>query len=401
MKKQVHTLICAVFVIILLLPGLPAFAASVQVSLPAFPVTLNGIQVENATRQYPLIVYKDITYFPMTFYDCGFLGLDTYYSNQTGLQISRRNKAFVPWSYNEYESVGSNPRVANAQLPAFPITVNGRTVENSQEEFPLLLYKDITYFPLTWRYAVNEFGWDYSFNETEGLVIHSFSEEEIEELLSNIYANDLHDIVGVISDNFKTSTWLDYSFRSYSRYENRLVGILSEHRPTGTMWYKEVTMTEVDDGDNTKNPKITGHYLLLSDKLYHSTDGKSWRNISASDFSFPKIPDIIALLAQLPKETYENARWDFYDGYPRLTLVFTEETPAYMPTVHEDGSTSPGAFNRHQFFIDLNGGCLRSYRASDVLFFIDDTGEMSMIAPSTTSYKIIDFNYSEFSIPKP
>jgi len=29
----------------------------------------------------------------------------------------------------------------------------------------------VTYFPLTWRFAANEFGWDYRFNQQEGLVI--------------------------------------------------------------------------------------------------------------------------------------------------------------------------------------------------------------------------------------
>ncbi|MDD3894930.1 MAG: DUF5050 domain-containing protein, partial [Syntrophomonadaceae bacterium] len=32
---------------------------------------------------------------------------------------------------------------------------------------------NITYFPMTWNYGVNEFGWDYSFDSNNGLVINS------------------------------------------------------------------------------------------------------------------------------------------------------------------------------------------------------------------------------------
>ena len=38
-------------------------AADVAVTLPDFPVTLNGTAIDNSYRQYPLLVYKNITYF--------------------------------------------------------------------------------------------------------------------------------------------------------------------------------------------------------------------------------------------------------------------------------------------------------------------------------------------------
>ena len=76
--------------------SVPAHAASgnVKVILPAFKVTLNRTVIENASNQYPLIVYKDITYFPMTYYDCRFLGLESVWNNSTGLKIA---KTGVDW----------------------------------------------------------------------------------------------------------------------------------------------------------------------------------------------------------------------------------------------------------------------------------------------------------------
>jgi hypothetical protein len=52
---------------------------NVRVTLPGFTVTLNGHMVENQYREYPLLVYKGITYFPMTWYDSRLLGLGGVY----------------------------------------------------------------------------------------------------------------------------------------------------------------------------------------------------------------------------------------------------------------------------------------------------------------------------------
>ena len=47
----------------------PVLAADVTVTLPSFPVTLNGVTIEQSQNQYPMLVYKDITYVPMTWAD--------------------------------------------------------------------------------------------------------------------------------------------------------------------------------------------------------------------------------------------------------------------------------------------------------------------------------------------
>ncbi len=66
---------------------MPAMAANVQATLPSFPVTLNGTVIDNSYRQYPLLVYNNITYFPMTHYDCRFLGVETEWTQANGLKI--------------------------------------------------------------------------------------------------------------------------------------------------------------------------------------------------------------------------------------------------------------------------------------------------------------------------
>lgn len=49
-------------------------------------------------------------------------------------------------------------------IPTFTVELNGQIVDNQFAQYPLIVYKDITYFPMTWRFAVDEFGWSYSFD---------------------------------------------------------------------------------------------------------------------------------------------------------------------------------------------------------------------------------------------
>ncbi len=145
-------------------------ATSVSVTIPTFKVRLNDVTVENAYNQYPLIVYKDITYFPMTYYDSRFMGLESLWDNTTGLEIV---KTGGNWDYHKYQSPNKNSRLYSAQVAPFKIVVNGQLIDNKLETYPLLLFRNITYFPLTWRYAVNEFGWQYAFDTNLGLEIRT------------------------------------------------------------------------------------------------------------------------------------------------------------------------------------------------------------------------------------
>lgn len=144
--------------------------SSVKVFLPTFKVSLNGVAIENSNSQYPLIVYNDITYFPMTYYDSRFMGLESLWDSKNGLAII---KTGANWSYKKYETSAKNVSAYTAQVAPFKISVNGKIIENIKEKYPLLLFRNVTYFPLTWRFAVDEFGWKYTFNQNNGLVINS------------------------------------------------------------------------------------------------------------------------------------------------------------------------------------------------------------------------------------
>lgn len=165
--------ISAVIVCVLLLCILPgqaeAAGTSVRVALPGFDVTLSWTTFSNDYSKYPLLVYKDITYFPMTYYDCRLLGLTTSWSAAEGLSIDRNDEA--PSVYLREVQGAKNAKTLTAQIADGKIRVNGKTIDNSREEYPLLVFRDVTYFPLTWRFAVEEFGWGYHFDAEEGLFV--------------------------------------------------------------------------------------------------------------------------------------------------------------------------------------------------------------------------------------
>jgi len=151
--------------------ALPAVSAQqyVNVNLPAFKVTINDVVIDNSTRLYPVIVYKDITYMPLTYNDSRFLGLEAKWSSNSGIQVNKLNTQIA---YNPNQGI-SNSALNSFALPEFAVQVNGKNIDNNNEVYPFLTCRDITYFPLTWRYMVNELGWTSKFDSNNGLVVHS------------------------------------------------------------------------------------------------------------------------------------------------------------------------------------------------------------------------------------
>ena len=158
---------------------------TVSVTLPGFDVTLNGTVIDNTNSQYPLIVYKDITYVPMTYYDCRFLGLETIWSQEDGLSIVKTD---VTGAYHAYPAAKPNRTQDSAMIAPGKIAVNGKTIDNRQETYPLLLYRDVTYFPLTWRFAVDAFGWEYHFSPADGLSIQSSNTQSDTVSIDDMYS---------------------------------------------------------------------------------------------------------------------------------------------------------------------------------------------------------------------
>lgn len=201
MGKRVIGILVMIFTLITV-SLIPVNAANestkVTVTLPTFKVDLNSVSMDNRYSKYPLIVYKDITYFPMTYNDCRFLGLESKWNgNQDGLLIDATD---ITAAYSPYKTKEINLSSYKATIPNFPIKINGKLIDNSKEKYPLLTFRDITYFPITWRFAADELGWDYSFDSINGLAISSHNIHLLQSAVPNDRAIDTE--VMAIADGY-------------------------------------------------------------------------------------------------------------------------------------------------------------------------------------------------------
>lgn len=178
----------------------------VSIEIPKFDVTINGVKVDNVHSKYPFIVYNYVTYLPMT-WDCSkALGLQTSWSETEGIKILKTNET----GEIKMDSTGNNLLDAKylAIIPEFNIEVNGKKIDNSKEEYPILNFRYVTYFPLTWRFVVDEFGLKSDWDEQKGLSIsNDISEidfndnclekavrENINKATGGIYENEVRNI---------------------------------------------------------------------------------------------------------------------------------------------------------------------------------------------------------------
>ena len=53
------------------------------------------------------------------------------------------------------------------------LSINGKDVVAVNDPYPPIKFRNVIYFPLTWRYAHDEFGWEYHFDNETGLSINS------------------------------------------------------------------------------------------------------------------------------------------------------------------------------------------------------------------------------------
>nr|WP_210023537.1 MULTISPECIES: YHYH domain-containing protein [unclassified Paenibacillus] len=126
----------------------------VKAAIPSFSVVVNGQSVSNSLTRYPVIEYKDITYFPMTWNYTQALGIETKWDNEIGFVIRKTDNKAADLVLD----YGSTSSKLDAKGPDFNVFVNDVWIDNSKEQYPILVLNDVTYFPMTWYYAVDELG---------------------------------------------------------------------------------------------------------------------------------------------------------------------------------------------------------------------------------------------------
>lgn len=147
---------------------LPQAEAAMRADVVTGKVTLNGQVIDNKNAKYPLLTYSNITYFPMTYQLSRFMGVETDWNNAAkslNITAGGAQSAYVA-------ETGKAQRGSVSVTPAsYKISVNGAQINNKEEKYPIFNYNGITYFPLTWAYAVDAFGWSYQWDAENGLRI--------------------------------------------------------------------------------------------------------------------------------------------------------------------------------------------------------------------------------------
>lgn len=171
-KRLMQSLLALVCCAAIALGTVPTAEAAMRASVVTGKVTLNGQVIDNTTARYPLLLYSNITYFPMTYHLSRFMGVSADWNDESkALDITAGGARTAYIAETGKAQSGS----ASVTLPDYTIRVNGAQINNAEEKYPIFNYNGITYFPLTWAYAVDAFGWSYQWDAANGLRIDTGS----------------------------------------------------------------------------------------------------------------------------------------------------------------------------------------------------------------------------------
>ncbi len=139
---------------------LTAVGASEVAQIPDYDIVLSNSSVYYWDSVYPFLNYKGVTYFPMTYDYCRAMNLATSWVEGDGLYIAYNvTNGQVPI----YETT-KNTKNCEVVIPTYNIYINGRKIDNLNQEYPIFNFRGVTYFPMTYDYAVNEFAWTLGFD---------------------------------------------------------------------------------------------------------------------------------------------------------------------------------------------------------------------------------------------
>lgn len=80
-KRIIRSLLTIACCVTVALSAIPTAEAAMRASVVTGKVTLNGQVIDNKTAKYPLLIYSNITYFPMTYHLSRFMGVSADWNN--------------------------------------------------------------------------------------------------------------------------------------------------------------------------------------------------------------------------------------------------------------------------------------------------------------------------------
>lgn len=141
-------------------------------------LVLNGVNVNSSALEYPMLFFKEVVYLPISKemgVQSGFVTKWDETTKTLTIEKAEPKTAALP------SGVYAHPDKVKARVSTNPVAL-GTTVMKTGE-FPVLVYRDVTYVPLTWELTNTSFGWKSVHHPLMGLVIQSDATSSIEDVL--------------------------------------------------------------------------------------------------------------------------------------------------------------------------------------------------------------------------
>ncbi len=262
MNKLLYRFITFMLVIMFLFVGLncSAFADNTQsktvsITIPSFPVEVDYMAVDSQYMQYPLIVYNDITYFPLTWNWCHRMGLVSGYTQKDGLYIAKYYREYDVDKVDNggYQKAGNT---YSATIVDYPVFINGVQIDNAKEQYPLLNFRNVTYFPLTWRFVVDEFAWYKTWDNTKGLKVTLT--QDYDELEAGTYKRIRDYLINDYNDYAIVNRSIDYTVVTEDGVIKEGVHGLKSEKSLYQLDYANDNFTKIDSKDVQAKPYHSG-----------------------------------------------------------------------------------------------------------------------------------------------
>ena len=152
----------------------------VQAQISPFSHNIVFTDFYNYATEYPILLYKNVSYIPLTSSMCKELYLSCAFTPEDGLYVARGGGGTSTIGSERTQVLGAvdytNPADGNviAVIPEYSVYINGRKYEDA--EYPALNFRCITYIPLTYDIVRNEFDFEFEFdNEKKHLTLYGNS----------------------------------------------------------------------------------------------------------------------------------------------------------------------------------------------------------------------------------
>ncbi len=320
MKKltSLFLTICVVFTCISI-PAM-AWAKKATAHIPDYQIIIDDSVVYYADSLYPFLNYKGITYLPMTYEYARAMNLATGYLEGSAFMV-----AYNPCDDKlpVYETTLNHKNNTVLIPDGYSIYVNGKKVDNNNADYPLLNFKGVTYFPMTWEYAVDNFGWEISFGDgvfrinTENNTADRWSlveKRENDAVMSFYYCKDIP-----LSDG---SIQHDYLEEYYSvDYKTASCTLLDDYVPKDEYFPQNTHVELTVDNGNVyyKEQKLEEIYIDMAADDYVKPDNVISCNYTVNAFSTPRHMPLNVVEVDVRTTTWNN---DGSGGGTRMTYTY-------------------------------------------------------------------------------